>query len=386
MGIAKGWDPAAHAEWQAGRPQQAITLVLNRLGSLPIPSAELSLQAGYYLFLDNAYQPARHILETASKAHPEHLPLLLNLAVLYIRTKSPADARRTLEHYVALGGEDVAAADGLATACHRSGDDVASRMWGKRAIEQKTREAAALAPPLALGEPREGGASIIAFSLWGDNVRYLRGAIANARRAPIIYPGWTCRYYLDGSAPPDVTDALARLGCEIVMESGTPAARHRLSRRFLVADDPAVLRYMVRDCDSVINEREAAAVGQWTQSSKPFHVMHDWWTHTDPILAGMWGGTGGVLPPIAPLIANYRSRSMETPNWDQWFLRDCIWTSIREQTLVHDRLFESEGSQPFPGPTPEGNLHVGQDEYAVRRTLQAAELAEFAASVPSLGL
>ncbi|HVF38229.1 MAG TPA: tetratricopeptide repeat protein [Sphingomicrobium sp.] len=386
MAIPKRWDQAAHAEWEAKRPNHALDRLMGLLNAVPNPPVDLALQAAYYLFLLSAYDPARHILETAAKANPDHLQLLLNLAVLQSRTRADVEARKTLEHYVELGGNDVAAFDGLCTACHRTGDDESARSWGRRAIEEKTRLAEASAAPLKLGKPRRAGRSVVAFSLWGDNPRYLRGALHNAMRAPMVYPGFTCRFYLDRSVPADLGAALEQLGSEIVMDDGEPSTRHRLTRRFLVADDPAVATYLVRDCDSLINVREAAAVGLWLDSDKSFHVMRDWWTHTDPILAGMWGGRGGVLPPLAPLLDGYKSGRMETPHWDQWFLRDRVWPSVRPHALVHDRLFATDGSLPFPGREPPGNLHVGQDEYAVRRGPQAAELAPFAARVPSLGL
>ena len=77
---------------------------------------------------------------------------------------------------------------------------------------------------------------------------------------------------------------------------------------------------------------------------------------------------------------------METPNWDQWFLRDRVWPAIRQVTLVHDRIFLTKGSTPFPGIQPRGNLHVGQNEFAVRKAEQAQELARFRSNVPSLKL
>lgn len=361
-------------------------MVMARLNGEPHPSAELALQASYYLFLQNAYPPARHVLETSAKAHPDHLPLLLNLAVLCSRTNDFAAARQRLERYIELGGADVGAFDGLAAACHKLGDDDAATKWGRKAIARKTEDAARLSPPLTLGTPRSAGVSVLAFSLWGDNPRYLRGAVHNALRAPQVYPDFRCRFYLDASVPADLIDTLAGLGAETIVEGGSPNNIHRLTRRFLVADDPGVQRYLVRDCDSLVNAREAAAVRLWTDSGKPFHVMRDWWTHTDPILAGMWGGVGGVLPQLAPIIADYKPKVMETPNWDQWFLRDRIWPSIREDALVHDRCFHGEGSEPFPGLPPRGNLHVGQDEYATRRAQQAEELARFKVSTPSLCL
>jgi hypothetical protein len=383
--IPKGWDSKAHEHWKAKQPQSAFKILFERLGG-PEESAELALQIGYYLFLDGAYGPAREILETANSRFPDNAQLLLNLAVLQSRTHGHAEARKTLERYLELGGHEASAYDGLCAACHKLGDDEAARGWGERAIEEKSRVASNGSSKFQTSEPRTEGRSIVSFSLWGAHPRYLRGALHNAVRAGFVYPGFKCRFYVDQSVPADVLDALVGAGGELVLEEGEPSNRHRLTRRFLVADDPSVARYLVRDCDSLINAREAAAVSAWIDSGKPFHVMRDWWTHTDPILAGMWGGRGGALPPMAPMIAAYRSKEIETPNWDQWFLRDRVWPSIREATLVHDRLFVTEGSMPFPGIVPGGNLHVGQNEFAVRKAEQATELARFKASVPSLKL
>jgi len=158
----------------------------------------------------------------------------------------------------------------------------------------------------------------------------------------------------------------------------------RLSRRFAVADDPSVGRFLVRDCDSVINAREARAVDEWIASGKPFHIMRDWWTHTDPVLAGMWGGMAGVLPSMRSLLGAYRSKHLETPNWDQWFLRDSVWPLIRDHALIHDRYFASRQAVPFPGDIPAGNLHVGQDEFAVRRVQQKELLARWIDKLPVL--
>ena len=383
--IPKGWDRESNDHWRAGRRQAAIETLFNLLNS-PAESAELALQIGYYLFLDGAYEPARHILELASERHRDHAELLLNLAVLQSRTGAHAQARASLERYLELGGNDPAAYDGLCAACHKLRDDEAARSWGERAIEEKSRIAAETAPMFELGEPVASGRSIIAFSLWGDHPRYLRGALHNAVRAGFVYPGFKCLFYVDRSVPGDLLAALEGAGSELMMDEGEPSIRHRLTRRFLIADDPGVGRYLVRDCDSLVNAREAAAVAAWIESGMPFHVMRDWWTHTDPILAGMWGGVGGVLPPLAPMIRAYRSKAVETPNWDQWFLRDRLWPSIRHSALVHDRMFVTEGSLKFPGLEPSGNLHVGQNEFAVRKEEQARELARFRESVPSLKL
>ena len=200
----------------------------------------------------------------------------------------------------------------------------------------------------------------------------MRGALRNALFASEIYPDWRCQFHVDASVPAELIDALHELGAETIMHPDEEANnRQRLARRFWVANDPKVGYFLVRDCDSVIGPREAQAVQAWIQSERWFHVMRDWWTHTDLVLAGMWGGVAGVLPDLRKLFEDYQSQHAETPNWDQWFLRDRVWAYMRKSCLVHDRCFSSKDAKPFPGPLPEGSYHVGQDEYAVNAEMQA---------------
>lgn len=43
--------------------------------------------------------------------------------------------------------------------------------------------------------------------------------------------------------------------------------------RWLVAEDPDVERFLIRDVDSRLNEREARAVDEWILSGKAYHIM-----------------------------------------------------------------------------------------------------------------
>jgi tagatose-1,6-bisphosphate aldolase non-catalytic subunit AgaZ/GatZ len=36
---------------------------------------------------------------------------------------------------------------------------------------------------------------LICFSLWGDDKKYLHGALENAELSKRFYPDWRCRYY-----------------------------------------------------------------------------------------------------------------------------------------------------------------------------------------------
>ena len=58
--------------------------------------------------------------------------------------------------------------------------------------------------------------------------------------------------------------------------------------RFLAIDDSDVC--ISRDADSVVNEREVAAVNQWLDSDKQWHLMSDHRLHKKHrMMGGMWG-------------------------------------------------------------------------------------------------
>ena len=59
--------------------------------------------------------------------------------------------------------------------------------------------------------------------------------------------------------------------------------------RFLPMLDLQVDVMMSRDLDSVINERESAAVTQWMESSYAFHIMRDHPLHAKEIMGGLFG-------------------------------------------------------------------------------------------------
>jgi hypothetical protein len=93
--------------------------------------------------------------------------------------------------------------------------------------------------------------------------------------------------------------------------------------------------------------------------------MRDWFTHTDLLLAGMWGGVGGILPAPAVLLGAYTSWRVENDHVDQDILSETVWPVIRRNVLIHDSIFQPcLGSVPFPpfGALPAGH-HIGQNAF-----------------------
>jgi len=383
------WDKEAALLWRSGLREPALAKTLQSLAQATEPDADHFIQPGFYLFQLDRFDEAVAVLERGAELFPKHPMLLLSLGSAHNRARHHMEAIPWLERFLALGFSDPSAFDALASSHAETGDLIKAKLFGTMALAEKDKATADRhgTPPLNLKRRPGKKKQVIAFTLFGSRPRYLRGALHNVLAATELYPGWVCRFYVDASVDETFLGALEAEGAEIVRDEGSDTdLRHLLTRRFQVADDPKVGRFMVRDCDSVVNPRESAAVAEWIESGMPFHVMRDWWTHTDPMLAGLWGGIANVFPDMGGQLAVFIGDKPLSTNWDQYFLREQVWPAIRNHVLVHDRCFPSYRAQPFPTPTPAGREHVGQNEYASDQVAQAAALAAFAGKVPALRL
>ena len=204
--------------------------------------------------------------------------------------------------------------------------------------------------------------NILCFGLWGADEKYTFNAVLNAKLTPALYPGWVSRFYCDETVPKFVLDSLKDYGAQIVLVERDPRPNLALLWRFIASDDPSVGYFACRDCDSVINIREKAAVDEWLSSGKPFHIMRDHIEHAELIMAGMWGGIAGLLPDLSHAAVDYYERHNTRNRWiDQDFLRDRVWPAIKDHCLVHDDVYVMGGeTRHFPSHAalPPGE-HVG---------------------------
>ena len=218
------------------------------------------------------------------------------------------------------------------------------------------------------------GKKVIAFSLWGRDQRYLTGALNNAIVGRYLYPGWTLRFYVDKSVPPEFNRQLKQNGAQVlVAPDAMPAATYGLFWRFMVEDDENVDVYIVRDADSVMNIRERVAVQAWLESGKAFHVMRDLPTHSELILAGMWGAHRGNIGNMRARVTQHldaEQKRMNNVTTDQVFLRNVIWPIVKQDALVHDAHFNFGDPVRFDPSYPlPGTMHIGQNDWAnYRRT------------------
>lgn len=386
--IPTGWNTTAHAKWLANSRTEAIRMVLDELNASTDKPLPRVLQLAYYFFLANDFRSALTILEHNRERYPTDRELLSNQAVCLERLRQYGRAVQVAEEVIRLYPDHYPAFDVLAKSFSRLALFDKATVAGRMALAIKDRQAdfPAAAWSLPTESPAEYAQSkknVVAFSLWGSKPAYLRGALRNMLLLPDLLPGWTGRFYVDETVPADCLKALRGLGAEIVIRSDTDSLRERLCWRFLIADDATVGRFLVRDTDAVLGLREAVAIHQWTASSAWFHVIRDWWTHTDPMLAGMWGGIAGVLPKLGLMLRSYSPGLAETPNIDQWFLRDRVWGYVRTSCLIHDRFF-GESPSTLPDIFTSPSQHIGQNEFAAFRDKQEMLLRPWLSACPSL--
>lgn len=97
---------------------------------------------------------------------------------------------------------------------------------------------------------------VISFGLYGAKEKYTIGAIRNAELWKTYFPGWVCRYYVTSDVPKDVLDTLTKLGAELETVPAGMGYSSGMFWRFMVASDPTVDRFIVRDVDSRLNGRD----------------------------------------------------------------------------------------------------------------------------------
>lgn len=175
---------------------------------------------------------------------------------------------------------------------------------------------------------------VLSFSLYNNNPKYNIGALCNCLLAPIIYPGWICRFYVDETLSNDMIKVLQLFQHVEIVHMVKHKGSEAMFWRFLPSLDETVDVMLSRDADSWLTYREAEAVRVWLtkHSTKKFHILRDHCYHSFPIMGGMWGVRSGVFPPALKHKMTYFVRG---DTFDQRFLANEILPLIGETKLIH---------------------------------------------------
>ena len=174
---------------------------------------------------------------------------------------------------------------------------------------------------------------IISYCLFGSEPSSIEGAVANSKIASRIFPEWIVRIYHDDTVPREALQSIRSENVQLVnIKTKTPFEPKEIWNLF-VADDPCLERYLIRSTDSMLTAREKAAVDEWIDSGKHFHIMSAPFHIHHSVPNGLWGGTRDAVPDMMSLIHKYMVNRAQYGNVQQ-FLNKEIW-QLANMSVFH---------------------------------------------------
>lgn len=186
---------------------------------------------------------------------------------------------------------------------------------------------------------------VISYSLYGNQPRFMVGAIKNAQLAQVFFPGFTVRFYVGASVPTWVRTTLDLFPNVEQIDLDLPENSLARMWRFKAICDPTVDVVLSRDCDARLSIREAEAHQEFLDSGFGFHIIRDHPTgHGYLISAGMFACRTKDLHFFQKIWDETPLR--DTYMQDQEFMAHQIYPHIAANCLVHDGYYNYMPSPP----------------------------------------
>src|SRR5580692_23825 len=323
-------------------------------------------------FQKRDWLPARALAEELLRGQPDVARLQKALIVTLSNMKRYDETIVEAARYIDRHGEDLTMLDALKVAHFYTGKIDEAVRYGQRALVLRDAEACRDPPPVVVTEPSRlpSGHKVISFSLWGTAPFYAYGAMINLVLARTVYPGWSCRFYVAADVPRPCVTFLRDNGADVRnIEDEYPGVG--LFQRFLVMNDPAVGRFLVRDCDARLSQGEADLVRQWIESGEPFHVVRDHVLHNELMIGCLWAGRTDCGIDIVELMRRYfKFGPTAKYGHDQRMLGLMLWPLIRERCLVHDKYYRLDGVHTVALRDPKS--HFGAGHQNIKAVLEEA--------------
>jgi len=220
---------------------------------------------------------------------------------------------------------------------------------------------------------------LVSFSLYGNNPKYIVGALRNAELIQGLGSEWRSVFYLGADIPESVKSELSVRGAQI---RNWEQSWHKngMFWRFTAIEEFKFDFLLFRDVDSRISDRELKALDQWFNSGKTLHIMRDHPHHNALILGGMWGLTSA----IKRYDVDWKSAELYgvQHGQDQIFLDRAVYPILKRSMHINDEFFSFPRKKyRFPSVRIE-SAYVGEplDEYDhvdenLRSILEGAQLS-----------
>ena len=350
---------------RAGRNDEAIVKLCAIVVTRPDDYAakELLFDAFYQ---KRDWLPALALAEELARLQPGNARLDKALIATLSNVKRYQEAIALAERFLERHGEDLTVLDALKVANFYLGKVDAAIRHGQRALELRDAEACRMPATVAMAEPSgpPSGHNVISFSLWGSAPFYSYGAMINLILSRTVYPGWSCRFYVDAAVPRACVAFLLDNGAEVRrIEDEYPGVG--LFQRFLVMNDPAVGRFLVRDCDARLSAAEAELTREWINSGYPFHAVRDHVLHNELMIGCLWAGRTDCGIDMVALMRRYFTRGPSAKyGQDQRMLGLMLWPLIRARCLVHDKYYRLPGVETRALSDPQSHFGAGYQNLA----------------------
>ena len=188
---------------------------------------------------------------------------------------------------------------------------------------------------------------IISYSLYGQNLLYIKGALSNAKAKLSTYgPEWETWFYVYEDVPKDYVDKLQQYADRIILINKDFDIKHGMFWRFLPILEKEVEYLIVRDLDSRTTQKEVLCVNDWLKSNKQFHIIRDGITHQMPFMGCSFGFKNPLPFDFQALLdKNKHFWNNNRYNGDQLFLAHCIYPLTVNNRIVHDSFnhYELDG-------------------------------------------
>ncbi|KAK3875033.1 hypothetical protein Pcinc_020067 [Petrolisthes cinctipes] len=226
---------------------------------------------------------------------------------------------------------------------------------------------------------RGPGQKVVSYVVFGKfPSAYYNGLEKLVYEVPKFYPGWSMRVHLNW-AQDNLRDWACALACnnshlDICNVQNLPGIGNvnesfAMTWRFSVMGDPLVNRYIVRDSDTPLIQREVDAVNEWIRLGTCYHFMSDHNGHRKAVMGGMWGGCNSWQPNKTREIRTNLYLSKKNYGGDQKALSKNLYHWAKTNMTYHVAYYCQRFKDSLPFPTRRVNgTFVGSAKYRYPHT------------------
>ena len=181
---------------------------------------------------------------------------------------------------------------------------------------------------------------IISFSLWGDTEIYNYGMVENALVAKEKMPEFKIYVYYNNTILPKILDILKKLDNVVLIRvNNTEKSAINTFWRFKPCFYSNSI-VNIRDCDSLINERDIFVINNFINSKFDISSVKDHPAHLKyAFIAGGWGCKNGILKKYTDYFNNYGINKLNIRGIDQDFLIQIYYENINNIELYIPKKF-----------------------------------------------